>query len=65
MSSAIGYIELASAPGGLDADAAACSALRVIRAPGLPGRVAPVTAAAILRDTLYNIWTEQGVLDRA
>ena len=59
------YIELASAPGGLDADAAACSELRVIRAPGLPGRVAPVTAAAILRDTLYNIWTEQGVLDRA
>ena len=55
-------IELASAPGGLDADAAACTELRVIRAPGLPGRVAPVTAAAILRDTLYIIWREQGVL---
>ena len=59
------YIELASAPGGLDADAAACTALRVIRAPGLPGRCAPVTAAAILRDTLYNIWREQGVLKDA
>ncbi|MCI6907907.1 MAG: dipicolinate synthase subunit DpsA [Clostridiaceae bacterium] len=55
------YIELASAPGGLDAEAAACAQLRVIRAPGLPGLVAPVTAAAILRDTLYNIWREQGV----
>ena len=56
------YIELASAPGGLDADAAACTDLRVIRAPGLPGLTAPVSAAAILRDTLYNIWREQGVI---
>ncbi|MEA4824781.1 MAG: dipicolinate synthase subunit DpsA [Clostridiaceae bacterium] len=55
------YIELASAPGGLDVEAAACAQLRVIRAPGLPGLVAPVSAAAILRDTLYNIWREQGV----
>lgn len=55
------YIELASAPGGLDAQAAECTSLHIIRAPGLPGTVAPVTAAEILRDTLYNIWREQGI----
>ena len=61
MSSGALYIELASAPGGLDAQAAECTALHIIRAPGLPGIVAPVTAAEVLRDTLYNIWQEQGI----
>jgi len=55
------YIELASAPGGMDAQAAEYTQLRVIRAAGLPGQVAPVTAARILKDTLYNIWHEQGL----
>ena len=48
-------IELASAPGGVDTQAAKRLGVRVIPAPGLPGRVAPATAAAYLRDTIYTL----------
>ena len=32
--------------------------LRVLQAPGLPGRTAPVTAAAAIRDSVYHILWE-------
>ena len=32
--------------------------LRVLQAPGLPGRTAPVTAAAAIRDAVYHILWE-------
>ena len=47
-------LELASAPGGIDAAAAQARGLRYIRAPGLPGKYAPDRAALILRDALYE-----------
>lgn len=46
-------LELASAPGGIDAAAAHERALRYIRAPGLPAKYAPERAAVILRDAVY------------
>ena len=46
-------LELASAPGGIDAAAAHERDLRYIRAPGLPAKYAPERAAAILRDAVY------------
>ncbi len=51
-------IELASAPGGIDRKAAAALRLRVVDAPGLPGRVAPKTAAALIRDAVYELLEE-------
>ena len=54
-------IDLASSPGGVDLPAARELGRRVIPAPALPGRVAPVTAALAIRDTLYHILTELGV----
>ena len=48
-------IELASAPGGVDGEAAAHHGIRVILAPGLPGKEAPLTAARALRDTVYHM----------
>ena len=51
-------LELASAPGGIDLAAAEKLGLRAVRAPGLPGRTAPETAAELLRACIYNIVEE-------
>ncbi|MCL2843347.1 MAG: dipicolinate synthase subunit DpsA [Oscillospiraceae bacterium] len=53
-------IDLSSKPGGIDFSAAAALGLKTIWALGLPGEVAPVSAAAMIRDTIYNILSEQG-----
>ena len=52
-------LDLASAPGGVDRAAAKKRGLRVTQAPGLPGRTAPVTAAAAIRDSVYHILREE------
>ena len=54
-------IDLASRPGGVDMEAAARLGVRVIWALSLPGKVAPVTAGRILRDTICHILCELGV----
>jgi dipicolinate synthase subunit A len=51
-------IDIASAPGGVDVDAAKKLNIKVIGASGLPGKVAPLTAARIIKDTVYNILKE-------
>jgi len=53
-------IDLASKPGGVDMDAATHLSRRVIWALSLPGKVAPVTAGACIRDTIYNILHQAG-----
>ena len=53
-------IDLASPPGGIDKAAAEQLGLGCIHALNLPGRVAPKSAALILRDTLYDILRERG-----
>lgn len=54
-------IDLASKPGGVDMAAAARLGRRVIWALALPGKVAPLTAGACIRDTVYNILREAGI----
>lgn len=54
-------IDLASKPGGLDFEAAKRYGLRVIWALGLPGKIAPITSGAIIKDTIMNIINELGV----
>lgn len=51
-------IDLASNPGGIDKEAAKKLGLKFIWALSLPGKVAPVTSAEFIRDTLYNILKE-------
>ena len=53
-------LDLASAPGGVDLAAAQRLGRRAIAAPGLPGRTAPRTAAAAIRDSIYHILEERG-----
>ena len=52
-------IDLASRPGGIDFDYARELGLRVNWALSLPGKVAPLTSARIVRDTIANIMEEE------
>lgn len=53
-------IELASKPGGIDLESAKDLGIKVVSALGLPGKVAPVSAAGAIKDTVYNIIEEMG-----
>ncbi len=53
-------IDLASKPGGIDMEAAKDLGVKVIWALGLPGKVAPVTAGNIIKETICNILGELG-----
>lgn len=55
-------IDLASAPGGVDANAAAAHGIRVIWALALPGKYAPLTAGEIIADTLLSHMETEGLL---
>lgn len=48
-------IDLASAPGGVCADAAEKAGVRVIFALSLPGKYAPVTAGELIADTILSV----------
>lgn len=52
-------IDLASRPGGVDFAAAAAHGVKTIWALSLPGRVAPKTAGAILKNAILNVWRER------
>lgn len=51
-------IDLASAPGGVDYEAAEKLGIKTIKALSLPGRVAPKAAGEIIKNTIYNIMEE-------
>ena len=52
-------LELASPPGGFDPLLAQNIGLRALAAPGLPGKSAPASAAALLRRTAAQVMEEQ------
>lgn len=54
-------IDLASNPGGIDRLEAKKQGKKVIWALSLPGKVAPVTSAEYIKDTLYNIIKENEI----
>ena len=51
-------IDLASNPGGIDKRTAKNRQLKLIWALALPGKVAPITTAEFIKDTIYNILKE-------
>lgn len=51
-------IDLASNPGGVDRVASKKRGIKTIWALSLPGKVAPLTSAEFIKDTLYNIFEE-------
>lgn len=51
-------IDLASNPGGVDRKEAAKQGIKLIRALSLPGKVAPITSAEYIKETLDNILKE-------
>lgn len=50
--------ELASAPGGIDAEACRARNILFVPLPGLPGKYSPLTAAEIIKDTVMYILEE-------
>lgn len=55
-------IDLASKPGGIDFEAASELGIRVIWALSLPGEVAPTSAGAAIKDSVYSLLAERGGL---
>ena len=55
-------VELASAPGGFDAEIAEQSGAKVMKAAGLPGKYAPRSAGKALADTLLKILKREALL---
>ena len=51
-------IDLASNPGGIDKKAIKDRNLKFVWALSLPGKVAPITTAEFIKDTVYNILKE-------
>ncbi len=51
-------LDLASLPGGVDLEEARRLGVRAIRALALPGKTAPVSSGAAIRDAIYNIISE-------
>lgn len=51
-------IDVASNPGGVDREAVKERKIKFIWALSLPGKVAPVTSAEFIKETLYNIFNE-------
>jgi len=51
-------IDLASNPGGIDKKAVKDRMLKFVWALSLPGKVAPITSAEFIKDTIYNIIKE-------
>lgn len=51
-------IDLASNPGGIDKKTVKDRGLKLVWALALPGKVAPVTTAEFIKDTIYNVLKE-------
>lgn len=52
-------LELASAPGGIDRQAAKKYGLRVVDAPSLPGRFSPKASGELIKEAVYHILRER------
>ena len=53
-------VDLASRPGGVDIAYAQEKGVRVIQAPGLPGKLSPVTAGEIIAETIAELLRSKG-----
>ncbi|MBE7042723.1 MAG: dipicolinate synthase subunit DpsA [Ruminococcaceae bacterium] len=56
-------IDLASKPGGVDFNAAKDLKRKAIHALSLPGKVAPLTAGIIIKDTVLHLLQEQNIIE--
>ena len=56
------YIDLATAPGGIDFEAAKQYGIKAIPAWGIPGKIAPKSAGKIVAETIVQILTEEGYI---
>ena len=52
-------IDVASAPGGIDFEVARQLNIKTIWALGIPGKIAPISSAEYIKETIYNIIKER------
>ena len=52
-------IDLASAPGGVDYEAAKRLSIKAVHALSLPGKAAPKSAGIIIKNAVYNMIREE------
>ncbi len=52
-------VELASAPGGIDLEAAEAAGVRVLLAPSLPGRMSPKASGELIQEAVYHMLREE------
>lgn len=57
-------IDLASIPGGMDSKMAINMGIKFIWALALPGKVAPITSAQFIKETIYNILDEMSKIEK-
>lgn len=55
-------IDLATAPGGVDTNAAGELGIKAFLAPSLPGKMSPITAGKIISDTVIGILKKEGII---
>ena len=56
------YIEIASTPGGIDLSAAREKQMRVIFAPSIPGKYAPISAGEYIYEIVSDILNKRGII---
>jgi dipicolinate synthase subunit A len=55
------YIEIASGSGGIDAVSARDRGIKIISAPSLPGKYAPITAGRYIYETIEEMCVKRGM----
>lgn len=55
------YIEIASAPGGIDRTSAGYSGFKTLFAPSLPGKYSPISAGRYIFETVSDILSERSI----
>lgn len=55
-------IDLASAPGGVDAEAVEKLGIKTVRALSLPGKTAPISAGKIISEGIFGILQGEGII---
>lgn len=63
MKSSVLLIDLASRPGGIDGKKAINMGLKYVWALALPGKIAPISSAEFIKETIYNIVDEMSKND--
>ena len=55
------YIEIASSPGGIDTASAREAGIKIIAAPSIPGKYAPISAGRYIFENICDLCSKRGI----